>query len=257
VNGVLRLRSRRDMKHVDLNCDLGEGAGHDSELMAFISSANIACGAHAGDQNTMVEAVALARGHGVAIGAHPGHADRANFGRFERAISPSAAARLVAQQIARLHAVAGDALVHVKLHGALYHQVSSDADLADAVVVELAERWPELTLFAQAGSELLRVGQGHGLKVAAEVFADRTYLPDGRLTPRSRPDAVMVDAEKAVRQVLRMVQEGKARAVDGTELPIEVDTVCLHSDGPNAVGFARRLRRELERAGVAIRSPGK
>lgn len=241
------------MPRVDLNCDLGEGAGHDEELMRLITSANIACGAHAGSRQTMSRAIQLAARHGVRIGAHPGHFDRKEFGRAERAIGPDEAGQIIGRQIARLHAIAGSRLGHVKLHGALYNQVSRDAKLAAGVVQELARAWPDLILIALAGSRLAAEGRARGLRVAEEVFADRTYEPDGSLTPRSRPDAFVTDADTAVAQVLRMVTEGRVRATDGAEVQIVADTVCLHGDGPHAVAFARRLRVELGAAGVEVK----
>jgi 5-oxoprolinase (ATP-hydrolysing) subunit A len=242
------------MKRIDINCDLGEGAGQDAELMPLISSANIACGAHAGNLETMIEAVESAVAHGVAVGAHPGYFDLENFGRQERAITPEEAANLVIMQIEQLHEVAGAKLRHVKLHGALYNQVSADVGLADAVAAELARLWPGLVLFALSGSALATAGRSRGLRVAEEVFADRTYDRDGRLTPRSRPDALIRDEAVAVAQVLRMVHQGVVRATDGSDWPIRADTVCVHGDGPLAVAFAQRLRRELLSAGVTIKS---
>jgi UPF0271 protein len=239
---------------IDLNCDLGEGAGHDVELMPFISSANIACGAHAGNLETMIEAVESARKHRVAIGAHPGFFDLENFGRTERVIIPAEASRLVLMQIEQLFEVAGNALRHVKLHGALYHQVSRDANLADAVASDIARLWPDLIVFALAGSELVRAARLRGLRVAEEVFADRTYRRDGSLTPRSDPQAMIGDEAQAVAQVLRLVQEGAVRALDGTDVRLSADTVCVHGDGLHAVAFARRLKTELTRAGIAIKA---
>src|SRR6187200_2277490 len=160
---------------IDLNCDLGEGCGHDAELMPLITSANIACGAHAGDLETMIETVELAAKHRVMVGAHPGYFDLQNFGRTERAISPAEAARLVLMQIEQLFEVAGSRLRHIKLHGALYNQVSRDALLAEAVVSDLARLWPDLILYAQAGSQFARAASARGLRIAAEAFADRTY----------------------------------------------------------------------------------
>lgn len=240
-------------RRIDLNCDLGEGAGHDAELMPLITSANIACGAHAGDEATILETCRLADAHGVCVGAHPGFADRANFGRIEQAISPADAAELVMSQVAGFSKIAGDRLRHVKLHGALYNQVSRDLRHAAAVTDKLYRFWPELTLFAPAGSELLRAARARQLRVVSEVFADRTYQRDGSLTPRSRPDALIHDEDVAVTQVLRMIREGVVRATDGTEVPIVADTVCLHGDGPDPVAFARRLRAELGAAGVEVK----
>lgn len=239
---------------VDLNCDLGEGAFHDAELMSLITSANIACGAHAGDAATMRETFHLAERCGVCVGAHPGFFDRTNFGRVERPLSPYEAVELIARQISALHAIAGNQLRHVKLHGALYHQVSRDAMLSAAVTEFLGHSRPGLMLFALAGSELWRAARARGIPVAAEVFADRSYRADGSLTPRSDPAALIANEEEAVAQVLGMAREGFVRATDGTRVPIVADTVCLHGDGPHAVAFARRLRRELAAAGVEVKA---
>ncbi len=240
------------MNSIDLNCDLGEGAGHDAELMPLITSANIACGAHAGDEATMRATVALAQKHGVAIGAHPGFADRENFGRRELALSPAVVRTLVTEQIAALRGLAP--LRHVKPHGALYNLAARDATVAEAIAEAVHAVDPGLILFGLAGSELLRAGRSRGLHVAGEVFADRTYQRDGSLTPRSRPDALISDEAAAVDQVLRMVREGVVRATDGTEVSIAADTVCVHGDGPQAVAFVRRLKRELRDAGLEIRA---
>jgi UPF0271 protein len=244
------------MKRIDLNCDLGEGAGHDAELMGLITSANIACGAHAGNLETMIETVESALANGVAIGAHPGYFDLENFGRVERTVAPDEAARIVLMQIEQLHEVAGAKLRHVKLHGALYNQASANRLMAEAVVDELARLWPNLILYALSGSELVAAAQARGLRVAEEIFADRTYQPHGRLTPRSQPGALIQDENIAVAQVLRMVEQGVVRATDGSDWPIQADTVCLHGDGPHAVTFAKRLRRELAAAEVAIKPVG-
>jgi UPF0271 protein len=247
------------MARVDLNCDLGEGAGHDEELMPLISSANIACGAHAGDEATMRATVALALRHGVAIGAHPGFADRANFGRIELPVTPGEVRGLVQEQVLRLQLLvrgAGARLVHVKPHGALYNMAARDARLARAVAQAVYEVDPRLVLFGLAGSQLVAAGEACGLAVAQEVFADRTYQADGSLTPRARPDAMITDEAAAVAQVRRMVREGWVRATDGREVSIQADTICVHGDGEHAVGFARRLRVELAAAGITIGSFG-
>jgi UPF0271 protein len=241
-----------NLKTIDLNCDLGEGCAHDAELMPFIASANIACGAHAGDEATMRATVALAQRHGVAIGAHPGFEDREHFGRRELALAPEEVRALVTRQIAALRALAP--LRHVKAHGALYNLAARDANVATAIAQAVAACDPGLRLFALAGSMQARVAAAHGLRVAHEVFADRTYRRDGSLTPRSQPDALIHDAEAAAAQVLRMVREGVVRATDGTDVPIRADTVCVHGDGPRAVEFARRLRAALGEAGVEIKS---
>lgn len=242
------------MTTVDLNCDLGEGAGHDAELMPLITSANIACGAHAGDAATMRETVALAQRHGVAVGAHPGFADRKNFGRRELALPAGELRELVSGQIAALGALAP--VRHVKPHGALYNLAARDRAVAEAIAAAVTEAAPGAILFALAGSELVRAGQARGLRVAEEVFADRTYRRDGALTPRSEAGALIADEAAAVAQVLRMVRDGVVRATDGTDVAIRADTVCLHGDGAHAVDFARRLNAELSKAGIALKAFG-
>lgn len=248
------------MRRIDLNCDLGEGAGHDAELMPLITSANIACGAHAGDEATMRATVALALQHGVAIGAHPGFADRENFGRRELAITPDQAAELVLGQIQKLQDIAhqlGAVVHHVKLHGALYNMASRDRKLAEAIVKAIWVTEKNPALFVLAGSELERAATEHGdFIVVREVFADRTYQADGSLTPRNRPDALITDVTIAVAQVWRMVCEGKVRATDGSDVAINADTVCVHGDGPHAVEFTRRLVAGLVSAGVECRQAG-
>lgn len=238
---------------IDLNCDLGEGAGHDAELMPLISSANIACGAHAGDLETMIESVELALAHRVGIGAHPGYFDLVDFGRKDRDITPHEAGRLVLLQVEQLYEIAGPKLRHVKLHGALYNQVCRDPYLSDGVVADLARLWPNLIVVALAGSALAAAARSRGLRVAQEIFADRTYQRDGTLTPRSRPDALIHDEREAVAQVLRAVRDGVVRSVDGVDVPVRADTVCLHGDGPHAVAFAQRLSAELDAAGIAVK----
>ena len=241
---------------IDLNCDLGEGAGHDAELMPLITSANIACGAHAGDDATMLATVTLALQHGVAIGAHPGFADRANFGRCELSLSSGEIHALVLRQVRALQAIArelGGQLAHVKPHGALYNLAARDAVTARAIAAAVHEIDPRLRLFGLAGSKLLEAGAAAGLVTVSEVFADRTYQPDGSLTPRDRPEALISDANSAVAQVLRLVREGKVRTTDGSDIAVRADTVCLHGDGPDAVAFARRVSAALLAAGVELR----
>ena len=247
------------MLRVDINCDLGEGGAHDAALMPLITSANIACGGHAGDEATMRATIRLALEHGVAVGAHPGLADRKNFGRVEQPLTPAGAGTLVLEQTERLQRLAeelGGLVTHVKPHGALYNMAARDAALARAVAEAVYEADSRLTLVGLAGSRLTEAGLACGLRILHEVFADRTYQADGSLTPRSRPDALITDGELVVAQVLRMVREGRVRATDGSEVEIKADTLCLHGDGPNPVLFARELRRELESVGVEIRRPG-
>lgn len=247
------------MWRVDLNCDLGEGGAHDAELMALITSANIACGAHAGDQDTMRATIGLALRHGVSIGAHPGLPDRENFGRVERAVAPAEVREWVVAQTELLQSLTekmGAHVTHVKPHGALYNMAARDAELAQAVATAVFDVDSRLTLVGLAGSRLIEAGRAAGLRVMQDVFADRTYQAEGWLTPRSRPDALILDEAVAVAQVRRMIQEGKVQATDGCEVAIHADTVCLHGDGAHPVEFARRLREELTAAGVELRAPG-
>jgi UPF0271 protein len=244
------------MPRLDLNCDLGEGAGSDAELMPLVTSANIACGAHAGDETTMRATVRAAQRHGVVIGAHPGFADREHFGRREWALPREAIMDLVRTQVAtlrRLAAETGAVVRHVKPHGALYNLSARNPEVAEAIAEAVAGIDAGLALYGLAGGELLRAGRAHGLTVASEVFADRTYQDDGSLTPRDRPGALITDEAAALAQVLRMVREGRVRSTGGLDVPVTADTVCLHGDGPKAVAFARALRAELLRAGVAVR----
>jgi 5-oxoprolinase (ATP-hydrolysing) subunit A len=245
------------MATVDINCDLGEGAGHDMELMPLISSANIACGAHAGDEVTMRATVQLALKHGVMIGAHPGFPDRENFGRRELAVGAEEISRWVHAQTQGLIAIAGACgarVRHVKPHGALYNLAARDAGVARAVAEAVYEADSRLILVGLAGSRLLEAGADCGLSTMNEVFADRTYQADGSLTPRNRPDAVFEDEASVVEQVLRIVMEGKVTATDGSEVGIKADTLCLHGDGPHAVEFARAITAALRAAGVTIRA---
>lgn len=240
-------------RSIDLNADVGEGAGHDAELMPLISSANIACGAHAGNLETMIETVESAQAHGVAIGAHPGYFDLDNFGRQERAIEPDEAARLVLLQVEQLHEIAGRRLRHVKLHGALYNQVCREPLLAEAVASELGRLWPQLIVYALAGSVFARAVRAREMRLAEEVFVDRTYQQNGVLTPRTMPHALIDDPAAAVAQMRRILQDGVVRSHDGVDVPIRADTVCIHGDGPNAVALARRVRAELGAAGFAVK----
>lgn len=247
------------MPRVDLNCDLGEGAGHDEELMPLISSANIACGGHAGDEATMLATLRLARQHGVAVGAHPGFADRANFGRVEQPVTPAEVQTLVSSQTQLLLDLAVQARVrvrHVKPHGALYNMAARDPMVAQAVAAGVYEADPRLVLVGLAGSRLLEAGSACGLSTLSEVFADRTYQADGSLTPRREAGALITDPALVVAQVLGMVREGRVVATDGSRVEIKADTICLHGDGEHAVEFARELRAALEAVGIEIKSHG-
>jgi UPF0271 protein len=243
------------VRTTDLNCDLGEGAAHDAELMPLISSANVCCGVHAGSFDLMAETVALAIRHGVAIGAHPGHPDPAHFGRRELAIEPAACAALVASQVAVVAAVAGPALRHVKLHGGLYHQVGRDPALANAVATMLAERWPRLVVYAMVGTALVAAARARGLVVAEEAFIDRGYAADGALVPRAAVGGVVDDPAAVAARAVRLVTAGTVQTVDGREITVRADTLCIHGDAPAAVAIARATRTALHDQGIAIRPP--
>ena len=243
---------------VDLNADLGEGSGHDTELFELISSANIATGFHAGDSNTMHAAISAATKHGVAVGAHPSFFDRENFGRKELTIPAEEVFDAVAYQLGIFQAIASALGVqpnHVKPHGALYNMAVRDAKLAEAIVRAIESIDAKLILFAPDNSDLARAGEAHGLQIAREIFADRNYLNDGWLVPRTRPDALLHDPKEAAARVLRMLREGKVRSVDGGDVDVRGETICVHGDTPGAVEFARELRTRLEHEGVEISAP--
>ncbi len=243
---------------IDLNCDLGEGFPNDAELMPLISSANIACGYHAGDARAMRRCVELALQHGVAIGAHPGFADRENFGRLEIRLAPGAYARLVREQLEIFGAIiqaAGGALHHVKPHGALYNLAARDAAVAREIAAAVLAFDPNLLLYGLSGSQSLEQARQLGLRTASEAFADRGYQPDGSLTPRSQAGALIVSEEKCRKQALELVLEKNVTAVDGTRVPLSVDTICLHGDGAHAVAFARSLRRFLDDHSIPVQAP--
>ncbi|MFC4557567.1 LamB/YcsF family protein [Virgibacillus kekensis] len=251
-------------KRIDLNCDMGEsfGAytiGADKELMEHITSANIACGAHAGDPNVMDRTVSLAKEYGVGVGAHPGFPDIEGFGRRMIDFSADEIYRMVVHQIGSLQAfcaVHDVPMQHVKPHGALYNFAAKNWEAADAVARAVRDVNPDLILFGLAGSELLAAGRNAGLKVASEVFADRTYQPDGSLTPRGQDNALIERTEDAVEQVKQMVNDGQVRAVNGEMIDIMADTICVHGDGPHAAEFAEKLRAMLEEDGVEVCSVG-
>ncbi len=252
------------MNRIDLNGDLGEsfGAwrmGDDEALLAQLSSANIACGFHAGDPQIMQRTVALALAHGVAIGAHVALPDLQGFGRRQMAVTPMEAYTLTLYQIGALHAftrAAGARLAHVKPHGALYTMAARDAALADAIASAVRDFDPQLRLFGLAGSALITAGKKLDLWVVAEAFADRRYRADGSLQPRGEAGAVIEDAALATAQALGIACDGSVSTVDGARLPLQADTLCLHGDGAHAVLLARTLRQSLEAAGLRIAAPG-
>jgi len=243
---------------VDLNADLGEGAGHDDELLELVTSANIACGFHAGDADTMRQSIEIARERGVAIGAHPSLFDRENFGRKELPVNPEDVFEAVVYQLGIFQAIAEAAGVrpnHVKPHGALYNMAVRGEPLAAAIGRAIASVDRKLILFAPQNTALSRAGETNGLQIAHEVFADRNYLSNGQLVPRTRPDALLHDAEEAAPRVVRMLRKSKVRSIDGVDVDVRAETICLHGDNPEAVDFARVLRSHLEKEGVTIRAP--
>jgi 5-oxoprolinase (ATP-hydrolysing) subunit A len=243
---------------IDINCDLGEGCANDAELMRYISSASIACGFHAGDEDTMRLTVDLAIQNNVAIGAHPGFPDRENFGRTEMKLLPDKIHGIITEQVAALKGICDDRgakLHHVKPHGALYNMAAKDLELACAIAKSVAEFDKDLVFFGLANSYMISEAEALGLRTAAEVFADRTYQPNGTLTPRSRPDALIGDPEICKTHVLRMVRDRKVIATDGTAVPIHADTICIHGDGPHAVSFAAKIRDALQHEGIVIKPP--
>ncbi len=239
---------------IDLNADVGEGLD-DGELLSWVTSANIACGFHAGDPTTMDETVALALARGVRVGAHPGYADREHFGRVPVDMPADAIENLVLYQVAALAGFVrsrGSGLCHVKPHGALYHRAGEFPDVARAIAEGVRRANPGLILVGAAGSMLLEAGRDAGLPVAAEGFADRRYQPDGSLVPRSEPNALLTDPEEAAGQALSLARDGSVTAADGSRISIRVDTICLHGDTPGASAIARRVVEHLRQEGIRI-----
>jgi UPF0271 protein len=240
---------------IDLNADLGETDG-DLALMSVVTSANVACGGHAGDRLSMGAAVAAALLHGVVLGAHPSYPDREGFGRVELEMHPTEIAAAVAEQVARLHAVAaevGALVAYVKLHGALYHRADSDDECAEAVLVacEGAGLGPS-TVLAQPGSALLKAARGRGWVGVEEGFCDRLYRPDGTLTDRRESGSVIETPDAAARQAVRLAVEGGTYASDGSWVQLSPESLCLHGDTPGALQAARMIRKALEDAGVVV-----
>ena len=246
------------MYSVDINCDMGEGLGNDEMLMRFITSANIACGYHAGDIETMQKTIALAVRYKVKIGAHPGYDDKENFGRTEMELDEKEIYQLVTKQLedmqhqvhlqkAKLH--------HVKAHGALYNMAAKDATIARSIARAVADFDKSLFLYGLSNSEMIAEGKRAGLKTVSEVFADRTYRSDGTLTPRADSNALIRSEREAVEQALRMVQEQMVISADGEFVNVEAETICIHGDGKYAVEFARALRDVFLRQAIRVESP--
>ncbi|WP_445491368.1 LamB/YcsF family protein [Niallia sp. 03133] len=250
------------MFQIDINCDLGEsfGAykiGMDEEILSFVTSANIACGFHAGDPSVMRKTVKLALQNGVAIGAHPGLPDLIGFGRRNMNVTAQEAYEMVVYQIGALYGFTkseGARMQHVKPHGALYNMAAKNKELSEAIAEAVYKVDPGLVLYGLSGSELVRSGEKIGLQTAHEIFADRTYQQDGTLTARNQPDALIYSKEHAIAQVVRIVKEGKVMSQQGVDISLKADTVCIHGDGENALSFAQSIKNTLEAASISIKA---
>jgi UPF0271 protein len=250
------------VKHIDLNCDMGEmpeaiADGTQESLMPSLTSVNVACGGHAGDERTMKATVEQALRWKLAIGAHPGYPDRANFGRLELNLPPNEIAASVFEQVRALAEIAGGCgvrLAHVKPHGALYNQAVRNRELAEAIAEGVARWRRDVVLVGLAGSSMLDVFREAGFAVAAEAFADRRYEPDGTLRSRKFEDALIRDPEEAGRQALSIVERGVVIARDGVEVSVEAQTICIHGDTPGAPKIAATVARTLREAGVTLRA---
>lgn len=251
------------MQQIDLNCDMGEAFGNypmpnDDILMEHITSANIACGFHAGDPEVMQHTVNMAVKKGVAIGAHPGLPDLQGFGRREMKISANEAYQMTLYQIGSLSGfvrAAHGKLHHVKAHGALYNMAAKDASLAKAIVEAVHDFDSNLILYALAGSEMLSAAKKIGMATASEVFADRTYQDDGSLTPRTQSNALITTEDESIAQVMMMVKQQQVISVNKKAIPLKSETLCLHGDGAHAVEFAKMINAKLKAEGIAIKSP--
>ncbi|MEA2635623.1 MAG: 5-oxoprolinase (ATP-hydrolyzing) subunit [Chloroflexota bacterium] len=248
------------MRQLDLNADVGEGDPEtDAALLALVSSANIACGLHAGDARTMRATVTMAMRNGAAVGAHPGFDDREGFGRRPQHLTADEIGELVLRQLGALDAIAraeGTTLHHVKPHGALYNQAETDGTLASAIVAAIRAHDPGLRLVGRAGSAMEDAARAASHPFGAEAFADRRYRADGTLLPRSEPGAVITAPEEVARQVRSLVTHSEVQASDGSRVAVSFGTLCVHGDTPGAVTLARRIRQELGALGVTVSAPG-
>lgn len=238
------------MKHnIDLNCDMGEGMDNDAAIMPYITSANIACGFHAGNGETIRRTIDLALQYKVHIGAHPSFRDKENFGRKEMPLPLDKVYAIVIEQLIKIDLIAkekGASLHHVKPHGALYNMAARDARLARAVAQAVQDFSDDMILYGLSGSCLISEAKAIGLPTASEVFADRTYQDDGSLTPRSQPNALIEEEEKCVQQVLQMTREGVVTTVSGKRIPVVAETICLHGDAKNAVALSKAVHEALK-----------
>lgn len=248
------------MRQIDLNSDLGEGfgpwaMGDDAAMLALVTSANIACGGHASDPETMFATLAMAAARGVSVGAHPGYADREGFGRRLIPMSPAEITRMVAAQIGALKgvaALAGVPVGYVKAHGALANHAADNRPAAEAIVAAARAISPDLAVLAISGTELELAARALGQPVFSEIFADRAYLPNGRLVPRSRPDAMIPEATAAADRLLAFLDTGLMPVVGGDPIPLAAQSICIHGDSPHAVAMAREIRARLSAAGVRL-----
>ena len=244
-------------KTIDLNCDMGEGYETDELIMPFISSANIACGYHAGDESTIQRTIALALKYNVAVGAHPSYPDKINFGRKEMLMNPEEVYNMVSVQINLVKSIAerlGIRMHHVKPHGALYNAAAIQPELAYAIISAVKSCDEKLIIYGLPNSELEKATVKEGIRFAAEVFADRTYTDQGMLTPRSDENAMISDADDSIQQVLQMINEGTVLSTNKKMLPIKADTICIHGDGSHAVEFAQKISTSLKNNNIIIQS---
>ncbi len=242
------------MKTIDINCDLGEGVGSDAAIMPYISSANVACGYHAGNDRLMEEAIVLALKHGVAIGAHPGYPDKENFGRVAQDLPASEIYKLVSDQILLFQTKvkkAGSALHHVKAHGALYNQAAENSEIANAIARAINDIDSQMIWIGLANSEMERAAQKTGLKFAAEAFADRAYAADGLLLSRNKEGAVIHDVDVCKERVM-MLANGKVKDVNGNILNLRADTICVHGDNQNALEMVKAIHQHLKENHIQI-----
>lgn len=238
---------------VDINCDMGEGMANDVFIMPYISSANIACGYHAGDAASMHRTLEWTREFHVAAGAHPSYPDRINFGRTNMQFPVSKIKAMVKEQVELLANAAAKLnirLQHVKPHGAMYNMASKDEVLSAAICKAVLEIDEDLLIYAQSGSKLLTVAQFMGLTTRSEVFADRTYCADGSLTPRTQPNALLHDENEVISQVLQMISRQNVTCTDGNTIPVNAETICIHGDGEHAVVFAKAIHDLLQANGI-------
>ncbi|MES1198147.1 MAG: 5-oxoprolinase subunit PxpA [Chitinophagaceae bacterium] len=249
--------SKIELPEIDINCDLGEGIGMDEAIMPYISSASIACGYHAGNEETIWQSIELAIKNNVSVGAHPSFLDKEHFGRIEMDLPPEEVYELVAQQLILFDEIASDAAVnmqHVKPHGALYNLSAKKSSIARAIAEAVKDHNKHLILFGLSGSQSIIEAKEIGLKTASEVFADRTYRDDGNLTARSTPNALLEDADEAVQQALQMIKEKTVTTLSGKTIPIVAETICIHGDGKKAIEFAMKINKALKENNFVIKA---